>query len=84
MNNLSADTKDALTRDLPAATHCREALLAGLALYGVDGTTVRVPDSEENREHFGGQRGRDESTSGYPLVRAVTLMALRSHILAGI
>jgi DNA-binding transcriptional regulator WhiA len=30
----SADTKDALTRDVPAASHCREALLAGLALYG--------------------------------------------------
>ncbi|HET9393838.1 MAG TPA: DNA-binding protein WhiA [Candidatus Rubrimentiphilum sp.] len=34
MNNLSADTKDALTRSIPADAHCREALLAGLALYG--------------------------------------------------
>ena len=25
----------------------------GLALYAVDGTTLRVPDSDENREHFG-------------------------------
>ncbi len=55
----------------------------GLALYGADGTTVRVPDSPENREHFGGQSTRWDSTSGYPLVRLVTLMALRSHILAG-
>lgn len=55
----------------------------GLALYGADGTTVRVPDSVENRAHFGGQDTRWESTSGYPLVRMVTLMALRSHILAG-
>jgi DNA-binding transcriptional regulator WhiA len=31
---ISADTKDALARDVPAAKHCREALLAGLALYG--------------------------------------------------
>jgi len=31
---ISADTKDALARDLPSAVHCREALLAGLALYG--------------------------------------------------
>jgi hypothetical protein len=54
-----------------------------LALYGVDGTTVRVPDSVENRAHFGGQDTRWESTSGYPLARMVTLMALRSHILAG-
>lgn len=55
----------------------------GLAIYGADGTTVRVPDSTENREHFGGQTTRWDSTSGYPLVRMVTLMALRSHILAG-
>ena len=34
MRNLSADTKDALTRDIPTAPHCKEALLAGLALYG--------------------------------------------------
>jgi len=55
----------------------------GLRIYGVDGTTVRVPDSSANRAHFGGQRGRDGETSGYPLVRLVTLMALRSHLLAG-
>ena len=56
----------------------------GLALYGADGTTVRVPDSPENRQHFGGQDTRWDSTSGYPLVRMVTLMALRSHLLAGV
>lgn len=55
----------------------------GLAIYGVDGTTLRVPDSDENRQHFGGQDTRWESTSGYPLARMVTLMALRSHLLAG-
>jgi len=55
----------------------------GLAIYGADGTTVRVPDSQENRTHFGGQDTRWDSTSGYPLVRLVTVMALRSHILAG-
>lgn len=55
----------------------------GLALYGADGTTIRVPDSPENREHFGGQATRWDSTSGYPLVRMVTVMALRSHLLAG-
>lgn len=31
---ISADTKDALAREFPDARHCREALLAGLALYG--------------------------------------------------
>ncbi|MBV8067715.1 MAG: DNA-binding protein WhiA [Candidatus Eremiobacteraeota bacterium] len=38
---ISADTKDALARDVPTAAHCREALLAGLALYGaMDGDFV--------------------------------------------
>jgi len=55
----------------------------GLALYGADGTTVRVPDSKENRAHFGGAKTRWNGTSGYPLARMVTVMALRSHLLAG-
>jgi hypothetical protein len=60
----------------------------GLALYGVDGSTLRVADSPENRAHFGSHRsgrhhgGRDERISGYPLMRVVVLMALRSHLLA--
>jgi hypothetical protein len=55
----------------------------GLAVYGVDGTTVRVPDSKENRAHFGGiSADAARGPSGYPLARIVTLMALRSHILA--
>jgi hypothetical protein len=54
----------------------------GLAVYGVDGTTVRVPDSPENRAHFGGQAaGAGRGQSGYPLVRLVTLMLVRSHLL---
>ena len=54
----------------------------GLALYGVDGTTLRVQDTEENREHFGLADSGNRGTSGYPLVRLVGLMALRSHLLA--
>jgi len=34
---ISADTKDALARDVPEAAHCRAALAAGLALYGTGG-----------------------------------------------
>lgn len=52
----------------------------GLALYGVDGTTARVPDSPENREHFGGQLG-PHGDSAYPVVRIATLMTLRTHLL---
>ena len=54
----------------------------GLVLDGVDGTTARVPDSVENRKHFGSQSTRNNEVSGYPLARVVTLMALRSHLIA--
>lgn len=55
----------------------------GLALYGVDGTTLRVPDSDENRAFFGGQPAGDgRGDAGYPQLRLVTVMALRSHTLA--
>lgn len=52
-----------------------------LALYGVDGSTLRVADSKVNRDHFGGSTG-ERGDSGYPMVRISALMALRSHILA--
>ncbi|HUQ05764.1 MAG TPA: IS4 family transposase [Kofleriaceae bacterium] len=60
----------------------------GLALYGVDGTTLRVADSQDNRDHFGGQDsgrhegGREERQSGYPLMKLVVAMGLRSHLIA--
>jgi hypothetical protein len=55
----------------------------GLAVYGVDGSTLRVPDSKENRGTFGGSiNNRDHS--GYPMVRMAALMALRSHLLAAV
>jgi hypothetical protein len=56
----------------------------GLSLYGVDGSSLRVPDTPENRAHFGGQSGRKGTESGYPMARLVALMVLRSHILAGV
>lgn len=59
----------------------REEEWRSLALYGVDGSTLRVADSEENRARFGGPSG-ERGESGYPIVRIATLMALRSHIFA--
>lgn len=53
----------------------------GLRLYGIDGSSVRVPDTLENRETFGGHYAHGTDSS-YPLVRIVVLMALRSHLLA--
>lgn len=53
----------------------------GLSLYAVDGTTLRVPDSDVNREHFGLASG-PRADSAYPMVRLVAVMAVRSHLLA--
>lgn len=55
----------------------------GLALYGTDGTTLRVPDSKQNAAYFGySHSARGESA--YPMVRCVGLMALRSHLFAAV
>ena len=54
----------------------------GLKLYGMDGTTLRVPDSPENREAFGDVVAGDRGVAGYPLVRVVAMMAVRSHVLS--
>lgn len=58
----------------------------GLAIYGADGTTLRVADTVENRDTFGGQGGGGQrgEMSGYPLVRVLGLMALRSHLLSAV
>jgi hypothetical protein len=56
-----------------------------LSLYAVDGMTLRVPDSDENREHFGlASAGSKRGDSGYPLVRLVAVMAVRSHLIANV
>jgi len=48
----------------------------GLKVLGIDATTLRVPDTRENRDEFGQLRG-----SSYPLVRMAALMVLRSRTL---
>ena len=54
----------------------------GLAIYGVDGTTLRVWDSAENRKQFGLPNGGPRGDAAYPQVRLVALAALRSHLIA--
>jgi hypothetical protein len=55
----------------------------GLSVYAMDGSTLRVPDTEANWEAFGGQVGSgDRAGSAYPTVRVVGLMAARSHVLS--
>lgn len=56
-------------------------LWRGLRLYGMDGTTIRVPNTDENRTEFGCHKAHG-TESGYPMLRLVVLMALRSHLLA--
>lgn len=73
----------ALTADHWAHSSARRHQWRGLALYGVDGTTQRVPDSPENWDVFGGQCGNgSRNGSAYPMVRIVAVMALRSHLIA--
>jgi hypothetical protein len=55
----------------------------GLAVYGVDGSTLRIPDTEENEAAFG-RPGSGRGRAGYPQLRLVALMVLRSHLLAGL
>lgn len=53
----------------------------GLAVYGVDGTTLRVPDTAENREHFGAPHFGGGGEGSYPQLRLVALVELRSHLI---
>lgn len=53
----------------------------GLAVYGVDGSTLRIPDTEDNEAAFG-RPGSHRGRAAYPQVRVVALMVLRSHLLA--
>ena len=54
----------------------------GRSLYAVDGTSVRVQDSDENLEAFGKPGGRSGSNdAGYPQVRMACLMNLRNRLL---
>lgn len=54
----------------------------GLSVWGLDGSCLRIADTPENEAAFG-RPGSSRSKSGYPQVRFVGLMALRSHTLAG-
>src|SRR5262245_39077428 len=56
----------------------------GLTVYGVDGTTLRAPDTAENEAAFGRVPTRWESTGGYPVLRVVALMVLRQHVLTAL
>lgn len=52
----------------------------GLACYAMDGTTLRAPDSPENRATFGAQAYVSGVVASYPQLRAVSLTATASHL----
>lgn len=53
----------------------------GLDLYGIDGTHLRLQDSDENFEHFGKPGGRNGGgDAGYPQLRIVGLMHLSNRM----
>lgn len=56
--------------------------LKGLQLLAMDGTTFRAADSAENRAHFGAQNYPSGKVASYPQVRAVTLTAIPTHLVA--
>jgi len=55
----------------------------GLAVYGVDGSALRVADTPDNDQAFGRPGTSRGGAAGYPQLRLVALMVLRSHLLAG-
>lgn len=54
-----------------------------LKLYAVDGTTLHVPDSDENYEYFG-KPGSDSTAAGYPKVRLACLLNLSTRMLKAV
>lgn len=61
----------------PAAEHAWR----GLSLFPIDGTTLRVPDSDANAAAFG-LPGSSKGRAGYPQVRLVAIMSAVTHMLA--
>jgi hypothetical protein len=54
----------------------------GLSLWAMDGTTFRVPDSADNRATFGAQAYASGKVASYPQVRAVSVTAMQTHLVA--
>lgn len=53
----------------------------GLYVYALDGVVWRTPDTQDNRESFGGQRNHAEHQSPFPQVRMACLLDARARLL---
>lgn len=56
-------------------------LFNGLSLLAMDGTTLRLADSPENREFFGAQTYANGAVGSYPQSRGVTLMMVATRLI---
>jgi hypothetical protein len=56
-------------------------LFHGLSVLAMDGTTLRLAESEANRSHFGAQNYPDDKVASYPQARGVTLIMLATQLI---
>jgi hypothetical protein len=90
VSQLSADTKDALARDMPDAAHCRAALFTGLTIYGATGgafVTHRNAVARLFRSLAKGERSttaRITSRAGSRLARAPSYSILVTEPIEGL
>ena len=54
----------------------------GLQVFAVDGALFRTQDTPELRAHFGSGNTPTDRQTPYPMLRLVTLMNVRSHVIA--
>jgi Transposase DDE domain/Insertion element 4 transposase N-terminal len=72
-----------LSADHWASASAQKHRWRGLRVFGADGSRLRIPNTTENDSAFGrAKSGR--GWTGYPQLRMVALMVLRSHLLAGL
>lgn len=53
----------------------------GLQVFAIDGAVLRTPDTPELREHFGTGNTSTDRQTPYPMMRLVSLMNVRSHVM---
>lgn len=53
----------------------------GLSMLAMDGTTLRLAESEANRRHFGAQNYPNNKVASYPQARGVTLIMLATQLI---
>lgn len=59
----------------------RQFLFHGMSVLAMDGTTLRLAESEANRAHFGAQNYPNDKVASYPQARGVTLMMLATQLI---